>query len=161
MRYTPDYLGDQLTTAVTNNEKVDVSDFRGKLRIAYFSFTADGAVAADSVIGLCEIPEKARVLQGAYKHSAYGASRTLDIGLFGLDNSGNINDTGPVADDPDFFVDGDDVSAAGGDTFGKIEESDKNALYRTEKRLMLAATILGDTLPDAGTLEGYIVFAVD
>lgn len=160
-KYTPDNYGTELAKAITDNEKVDVSDIRGKVRSAMISFTADGAVTAGESIGLAILPEKARIIGDSIQFSAFGAGRTLDLGLFATDGSGKIDDVNDVDDDVDFFLDGIDVENAGADTFARMHEGDTNANYQTQKEVMLVATILGDTLPDAGTIRGRVNYVVD
>lgn len=161
IKYEPDYFSDQLETAITDNEKVDVSDVKGKIRHTMISFTAAAAVAADSVIGLALLPQKARIIGDSIRFSAFGAGRTLDLGIVGADGSGFIDAAGLVADDVDFFLDAVDVENAGADTFARLFEGDGNAQYQTEKQVLLVATILGDTIPIAGTIKGEVFYVVD
>lgn len=133
----------------------------GKVRIKYFSLTAVAALAADSVVGLALIPPNARIMGGAYQHSAFGSSRTLDFGIYGADGTGFYNADEDAADDIDFFVDGDDVSSAGQDSIAELVNGDLNADYVTEKEVAIAVKILGDTMPIAGTLTGHIKYVVN
>ena len=151
---------DQLTNAIASPSVHNNVNFDGgRVRYKRFSYTAAAALAASSTVGLCLLPENAVIMGGAYQHSAYGAGRTLDIGLAGADNSGYY--TGTTADDADFLINGDDVSASGQDTIAELAQGDLNPAYETTKEVIVYATILGDTFPLAGTLVGFIKYTVD
>jgi len=162
MKYTPDYYSDQLDTALVDNEKVDSSDVRGKIRHQMISYTAAAEMPIASVIALAKLPEKARIIGDSIRFSAYGAGVTLDLGLAGADGSGYISaDNSTTADDEDLFLDGIDVSSAGADTFARLYEGDANAQYQTEKEVVLIATNKVAVIPAAATLKGEVFYVVD
>jgi len=142
-------------------EVVEVNEDGGRIRMKRATITASAALAADSTIALCILPKNARIIGGAIQFSAFGAGRTLDLGIVGADNSGYIDDDNSTADDVDFFLDGIDVSAAGQDTFAELAQGDGNAHYLTVKELLLLATVLGDTMPEDGTLTVEVRYVVD
>ena len=162
IKYAPTAFADPMADALAEpSEMAPVHDDGGRVRLKKFSYTATAALAASSTLVLCQLPKASRVVGGAIAFSAFGVGRTLDLGLVGADASGNIDDATPVADDVDFYLDGIDVSGAGQDTFGDLASGDGNALYLSEKDVLLLATVLGDTMPLAGWIVGYVLYAVD
>lgn len=160
IKYVPTSFAAPLAGALAEPPvAINVYDADARVRVKRFSVTATAAIAQNAVVALCLIAKNARIIGGAIKHSAYSTGRTLDIGLVGADASGYIAPA--VADDVDFFLDGIDVSNAGADTFADMAAGDANALYLTQKDVLLVATILGGTIPLNGTLEGYILYVVD
>lgn len=161
LKKTFDFYSDLLANTIAKPPVKNAANAdSGKVRIQYFEVTADGDIDADSVIGLCLIPEGARVIGGAYQHSAFGTGRTLDIGLYGANNSGYIDSSNSVADSSGFFVSGDDVSLSGQDTIADLAQGDSNANYLTSKECVVAAKVIGGTMPDTGTLKGVIKYVV-
>lgn len=147
---------------VTDEARVYPIDRHGKLRFARFSFTASGAVAADSTIGLCWLPEGRKLIlpsKSVISHSAYGAARTLDIGHTAYMNR-NAAVAALEAEDPDAFTPAGplDVSGAGAsvawDTLAMFE-------MFSQDRVLIFATIAGGTIPDAGTLSGYVAYVYE
>lgn len=153
---------DQLTNVAARPPVMNPAyDDSAKVRIKYFSVPVPTAAhAADSVIGLVIIPPDARIIGGVYQHSAFGAGRTIDIGIYGADGSG-VYDTSDTADDIDFFINGDDVSASGQDSIAELVNGDLNAEYLTTKEVALAVKILGDTMPIGATFTGHIKYVVN
>ena len=131
----------------------------GKVRIKYFSFTAAAEIPINSVTGLVKIPAAARIIGGAYQHSAHGTGVLLDFGIYGADGSGYY--TGTTADDIDFFIDGDDTSSAGQDSIAELVNGDLNAEYLTTKEVFIAVKNLIAVLPAAATLTGHIKYVVN
>ena len=87
------------------------SDEGGRVRIAYFSHTQNGAGDATSTVELVKVPGgRLRIYEIVTQHSALGASRTLDHGFAAYAD----NDEQTVAADPDAFGADHDASAAGG-----------------------------------------------
>lgn len=147
------YDADQLADGY---RKYPVDD-HGKLRVQYFSVAAlTEALAANSTIGLLWMPPgRKRILPNLSRisHSAFGAARTLDVGHDAYMKRPPDNDA--EAADPDAFIDGLDVSAAGAAVaFGTGLKFD---MYSTGE-LLVYATVLGGTMPVGATLEGFITY---
>lgn len=152
--------------ALTTDELAD--DYRGhpvndhgKLRIQYFNLPAT-TVAGDATttVDLCELPSgKVRILPALSRlnTSAFGASRTLDVGHREYqkrdDPSADLED-----EDADAFIDGLDVSSAvTGNAFGTGHKFD---LY-SKGGVTIFATVLGGTIPVGATISGYIVYVYE
>lgn len=139
------------------------NELHGRVRMAYFQFQADRdatalVVAQNDDVRLCQIPAGARLLGGEFKHGAFGASVTLDIGLRALDNSGYLNNALTVADDPDALATELDVAAAG---FKNVFELTPYLFYETEKELEVYALFEGANPADGVELSGYVMYVVD
>jgi hypothetical protein len=113
----------------------------GFVRIARFSFTQGAAPGdATSTADLVVMPAgRVRVL-GALseiRFSAFGSSRTLDVGHpAAIDLAGDT-----ITADPDAFLDGADVSAAGRAALtGEV-------LVETRAGFTVRATVAGGTIP--------------
>ena len=147
----------QYTEQTTDGSKVDPAD-HGKVEIAYFSFT-QGASAGDagSIAELIKLPAgKIRVLteESQIAFSAFGASRTLDVGYQAYTNSSGT----AVAIDADYFASAVDVSSAGELV---LNESATPALAQeldSQDGIVIQADVAGGTIPAAATLEGYIKY---
>jgi hypothetical protein len=98
-------------------------------------YTAESALAANDIIEMIKVPKGARIMRIDYKFSAFGAGRTLDIG---------------ISTDVDKYVDGDDVSAAGSDSviLDEILSADTT----------IQAKVLGDTMPADATLSMHVYY---
>lgn len=131
-------------------------DDHGKLRFAYGKVTASGALAASGTMGLLWLPPgRVRVLPHLSRitTSAFGAGRTLDIGhdQYMKRPPGNTVE----AADPDAFIDGLDVSSAV--TANVVGTALKFDMYSLEG-VLVYGTVLGDTMPDAGTVELLLAY---
>jgi len=131
-------------------------DDHGKLRYQYAKVTASGALAANGTMGLFWLPPgRKRILPHLSRitTSAFGAGRTLDIGHDEYMKRPAGND--PEAADPDALVDGLDVSSAvTADPLGTALKFDMYSLDET----LIYATVLGGTMPDAGTVEVLLAY---
>lgn len=130
----------------------------GKLRIQHFTLPATTVAGdANSTIELCQLPPgEVRILPALSKieHSAFGAGRTLDVGHRKYQKRGDPAED-LEAEDPDAFIDGLDVAAAGADVaFGTGLGFD---VFSTGG-VNVFATVLGDTIPVGATVSGYIVY---
>lgn len=146
-----DYNSTQLTT-INNGERVDIAD-HGKVFTASFDYTQSGAAAAGSTVGLVKLPAGKIKILGISKLaiSAAGAGRTLDVGLEAyVDQDGNT-----VAADEDLLEDGADVSAA---ATLDLDQAGPAVEVESAKGVVVAAKIIGGTLPDAATINGVIYF---
>lgn len=140
----------------------------GRLRFSMFSFnTGSGGVDvstfADNTarIGLLILPANSRLIKGVVDFGAMGSNADLDLGLYALDESTNINDTDTVASAYDNLLNGIDVSSAGRDTFADLESGDALALQYLEKQTMLVATALTADWAADKVLKGYVLYVVD
>jgi hypothetical protein len=137
-------------------------ELHGRLRIAYFNFTQDGAGDANSTVDLVKLPPNARLLKSSsvLTHSAFGASRTLDIGYTAYNTQAGTAVVAAI----DVIMDGLDVSAAGANvTLGVGTNADNIPTIDLNNRdfVVLQAKVLGGTIPNGATLEGYIPYVVD
>ena len=142
------YVSTELTNedALPNTLNSVVKD-SGKVRLKEFNYTTSVALDAGSSIELLRFPKGAKPVGGAIKFSALGSGRTLDVGFSG---------------DLDGVLDGIDVSSAGQDTMFELAQGDALALTALTSADSLVATILGDTFPVDGTLQGFVEFvAID
>lgn len=155
----------QKSTQLTNAEAVPVVrthgvDLSGKLRVAYFDFTQDGAGDATSTVDLVELPNgRVRVYPelSHIKFSAFGASRVLDIGyLAHTDQNGDA-----VSADTDYFATDVDVSSAGTAKLSEALDAATTKLFQSRDGVVIQANVAGGTIPDAATLSGFVVYAMD
>jgi hypothetical protein len=133
-------------------------DEHGKVRIARFDVPAlAAALSANDTIGLCYLPMGRKLVlpnQSFITHSAFGASRTLDIGHVAYARR-NQAQAAQEAEDPDAFADGLDVSGAGtGVAFGSVIDFE----MFSQDRVLVFATVLGGTMPVGATLSGIITY---
>lgn len=130
-------------------------DDHGKLRYAYAKVTADGALAADGTMALFYLPPgRKRILPHLSRitTSAFGAGRTLDLGHAAYTKSAPSTQED---EDVDALIDGLDVSSAV--TADPVGTSLKFDMYSTDEVLVFA-TVLGGTMPDAGTVEVLLAY---
>ena len=130
-------------------------DDGGKLR--YFSFDWTQVTLGDiaSTAGLIKLPPGRWKPVGAFINtSAFGASRTLDIGW----GAYTQHDGTAVVADPDGLVAAKDVSAA------LVAWGFNVATYRTvidsRTEVEIYCTIAGGTFPAAATLKGEFLFGM-
>lgn len=142
------------------NLPMDNRDFHSRIRFMKFTFT-QGAAAGDvnSLQYLTKLPAgKINVLTDLSKvfFSAFGAARTLDIGW----DAYNDVDGDEVAADVDGVLDGEDVSAAGNAAL--LGASSGGVLpFHSQQGVDIVAKVLGDTIPAAATLKGWIAYTAD
>lgn len=139
------------------NENVDVL---GKLRVAYFDFTQDGAGDANSTVDLVKLPAGRVRVFPELSHigfSAFGASRVLDIGYLGYEDWKGVDQDA----DPDYFATDIDVSSAGTAKLSEASGAATTKLFRSRQGVTVQATVAGGTIPDAATLTGFVVFAIN
>lgn len=143
-------------------DALKTDELHGRLRIAFFDFAQDGAGDANSTVDLVKLPPNSRLLKNVSRigHSAFGAARTLDIGL----EAYTKQDSTAVAAAIDTIQDGLDVAAAGANVaLGVGTNADDNPTIDLDNRdaVIVQAKVLGGTIPDAATLEGYLIYVVD
>ena len=131
----------------------------GKLRVVKFNFTQSGAGSAASIARLYRLPAGKVMLccgQSQVKTSAFGSSRVLDIGY-----AQYIGQTGAVVSaDPDAINNDIDVSGAA-TTIPGAALADGTITFNSRAGVTLIATVAGGTIPDAATIQGTWVFAVE
>jgi hypothetical protein len=93
------------------------------------------------------------------KRSAFGSSRTLDVGV----TAHKDTDGATVSAVTDYILDGLDVSGAGvaamgTGTNGKLESF---VVDNGDGAAQVQAVVAGGTIPAAATLEGYVVYVLD
>ena len=124
---------------------LNTDELLGRVRIARFSHTIPtGGYAANDVLELIDLPKDARVIGGRVVFSAIGAGRTMDIG---------------TAADVDRYLDGADVSAAGGADLANTIVLNFHEKLTAKTRVQ--ATLLGDTFPAAAVINGHFLFVTD
>lgn len=138
----------------------DPADSHGKLRMAYFNFAQSGAGDANSTVDLVKLPSgRVRVYAGLSRvaHSAFGSSRTLDIGHTGFTQL----DGTAVAADEDALHSAANVAATGG--FAPVDETGHGQMfvYQADGPVTIQAKVEGGTIPDGATLEGFIAYVKD
>lgn len=132
-------------------------DDHGKLRYQYANVVADGALAANGTIGLFWLPPgRKRILPHLSRitTSAFGAGRTLDIG-HDTYSARPAQEAAYEAADPDALVDGLDVENAV--TAAALGTALKFDIYSRDA-VLIYATVLGDTMPDAATIEVLLAY---
>lgn len=138
--------------------KVYPDEWSGKLRIAHFTLTQVTAGDATSVAYLVKLPAgRVRILldKSVIANSAFGTSRTLDIGY----GDYTAKDGTTTSGDADAFKADLDVSAAAAAaSLAQAAGADPTVLFETRDGLMIQAAVAGGTIPAAATLKGYIVY---
>lgn len=132
------------------------------VRYRYFTFT-QGAAAGDatSTALLCRIPAgQGHILPAMSRvsHSAFGAARTLDVGIEAHTNRDLTTAVAKVADN---ILDGLDVSAAGASDMGSGTNADGASIpydVSDVEGVDILATVNVDTIPAAATLTGWIAY---
>jgi hypothetical protein len=150
------YKKDNAPTTNGINQHYD----QGVPKYWFFSFT-QGAAAGDanSTMDLRQLPPgKFRIIgQASYvRTSAFGASRTLDIGHTGYTKA----DGTTVAADEDAIHSAADVSSAGG--FVPADEnyaagSGGTILIDSATAVTIEAKVEGGTIPAGATIDGFLV----
>lgn len=131
----------------------------GKLRVAQFNFTQSGVGSAASVARLYRLPAGKVTLycgQSQVKTSAMGASRVLDIGY-----AQYIGQTGTTVSAAAAAINNDiDVENAATTVPGAVL-ADGTITFTSRAGVVLIATVAGGTIPDAATIQGTWVYAVE
>jgi len=136
------------------------TDMTGKLRIARFDFTQSGAGDAGSLAEIAKLPPgKVRIILPLSRiaFSAFGLARTMDLGwLAYTDLAGDA-----VAADPNGLDDGVAVDIAGSVNPGGTVGGDETYLFTSTDGVTITAQVNDGTIPDAGTLNGYLLYVLD
>lgn len=157
----------QKSTQVGNMDAQPVNalkpdELHGRVRIAFFAFTQVGAGDANSTVDLVKLPPNTRLLKNVSRigNSAFGASRTLDIGLTAYTKQDASTESAAI----DSIMDGLDVSGAAANVaLGVGTNADDNPTIDLDNRdyVIVQAKVLGGTIPGGATLEGYFEYVVD
>jgi len=154
----------QFGTEVTNLDATPVvlnetHKSHGNQRIFRFTFTQSGAGDATSDVVFARIPAHSRVVGHLSKmyFSAFGAARTLDVGYQAYTDT----DGTAVVADPNLLATAVDVSSAGSLVFDEANTAGANQGRLFDGEVDLVATVAVDTIPDAATLDGYVVYVMD
>lgn len=149
------YSSQQAGFRASERSYIPRDELGGRVKIAYFSYTADGAVAANQVLGLTALRRGWRILGGKVYSSGAVATADLDVGLAAQDGSGVIDAAG-TADDADLLGDAIDIATAG---VYDLHDTEPSALgYKLEKDCYLIGTLLNAGLADGDVLKGYILY---
>lgn len=161
MAVTTEYSDQLMLTRNEPGEFIDTSEWAGRQRIQYFSFT-QGAAAGDanSKAILVELPAgRLRILRdkSVVATSAFGASRTLDVGYQAYTAK---DGTATVADD-DALVAATSVATAATNDMAAAAGADPTLYVNSRTGLTIEATVEGGTIPAGATITGYIVYVKD
>lgn len=124
-------------------QAVKVNEWGGRVRMAFWSYTADGTEADTNTIGLVRLPQGARVIDG---HLAHGAHTGADLLI------------GTVAD-PDRYLTTGDIALDGSISFLQTEAN----FYGEEltEDTDVIATVDTATLTSGEILNGHILYVLD
>lgn len=155
---------DQLTNIDASPPTLPKSnDVFGKVRIIHASYTASAALAANSTIEIARLHNGLKVLPklSYLKCSQFGAGRTIDVGY----TAHTKRDGTSVVADVDAFADALDVSSAAVLQLGNSVATG-NFDFEADVRdvgqgaaagyVEVQAKVLGDTMPQDGTLDVWL-----
>lgn len=154
----------QKSTQVTNTDATppvmeETSDLHGRMRIAYFDHTQDGAGDATSSVEIVRLPPGTVRLLGALsrvEHDWTTASATMDVGWDAyVDLDGDA-----VAADADGIDDGIDVDTAGATAIGSALTADTK-VFTSREGVSIRLTSQDEAIADTDTASGYLVYVVD
>lgn len=137
---------------------VSQTSIGGKLRCMKCNFTAPtGGLAVADIVKLAEMPRGSVVVghMSRFKSSLLGAARTWDLGYAAHTNE---ETDAAVAADVDAFVDGADASAAVDMLFTAATVGGNAPEHEAVGKYDLIATLAGDTMAAAETLEAWIFY---
>lgn len=143
----------------TNFDPLKANELSGRVRCAFFNYVADGAQAADQVLGFTKLPVGARYLGGKVYSDGAVATADLDVGLIAADGSGFIDKAGTVADDIDLLGDAIDIATAG--VYDLLDTEPAALGYLLEKECWVAGKLLTAGLADGDVLTGVIFYVTD
>jgi len=161
MAVTTQYSTEYNQAWVANTGNLETNVQRGRVRVAYFTATQDGAGDATSSVALCKLPAgKVRLL--ASQSKAYvnwtTASATLDLGW----DAYVAPDGTAVTADPNGIDDGLDVDTAGYQTFGNaVTATGGTKLFESKNGVVIRATSQDEAIADGDVLVGFLLYVVD
>ena len=123
---------------------VNVNEWGGRLRVAYFSVAAITGLAQNDLVNLTKVPAKARVIGGRIDHGAYGASVTLDIGISG---------------DSDKYLSALDISSAGQSDIANTLALNQGVATTVEETIQ--ALFEAANPSDVVVMSGYLLYVID
>jgi len=138
------------------------SDESGKVRIAYFEHTQDGAGDATSSVAVVKLPPGRVRLMGNLSNIYFNwttASATADIGWDAYTDFGGT----AVAADPNGLDDGIDVDTAGNQTnlCSILATSGYTKVFESKEGVTLRLTSQDVALADASTAKGFFAYVKD
>lgn len=152
---------DQLALGdLTPDEKINASEFTGKARIAYVSFTQVGVGDVGSTIDLCKLPAgRVRVLGSAsfLSTSAQSTARTLSVGnaaytgIDGVAVAASVNSVKAAYS----------TASAALTRLDPAAGADPSVLFISKDGVTLQGVVAGDTIPDGATVKGWIAYVTD
>ncbi|MEQ8246086.1 MAG: hypothetical protein RID42_00245 [Alphaproteobacteria bacterium] len=148
----------QVTAIDAGSGALDLNKYGASLRKLEFDFAQSGAGDAGSLASLVALPAgKVTVVLPLSRiaFSALGAARTMDLGWLAY----TAPDGTAVAADPNGLDDGVDVSAAGAVVPGGTVGGAETYTFESQAGVTLTAQVNDGTIPDAATLDGYVVIA--
>lgn len=135
-------------------------EWHGRVRSMFFEHTQSGAGDAGSIVRAVRLPAgSVRLILPLSRiaFSAFGAARTLDIGWEAYtDDNGDA-----VAADPNGLDDGVDVSSAGSINPGGTVGTHETYLFQSQDGVVITLQTNDGTIPDAATLDGYLIYVQD
>lgn len=145
--------GDTLNTKIGNN-KLGQFDRGGVVQAVRFTYTntSGGALADGSHVFLAKVGPCLILPNSFFSVSAFGASRTLDVGI----QEFTLRDGTTVASDIDALIDGWDVSSAAESTLSGLTSGADPVGYEVTGQTDILAKVLGGTLPVNGTIKGIL-----
>lgn len=141
--------------SIVNKERLNPADHGNVYQVSFsYKNETGGTLAAGTKIGLAQLPAGAVAIHGLSqaKHSALGASRTLDIGHEAYKDKDNAD----VAEKLDLLLDGANVSGA-----GTVSLNLQGPAYKAESKegIVITAQVNGGTIPANATIDGVILFS--
>jgi len=154
----------QKSTQLTNLDALppvleDSADYAGRLRVAYFAATQDGAGDATSSVEVVRLPPGRVTLLGRLsniEHAWTTASATMDVGW----DAYTEPDGTAIAADPNGLDDGIDVDTAGETTIGSVVAAGRKQ-FDSNTGVSIRLTSEDEILADTNTAEGYLIYIVD
>lgn len=154
------YTSTQLLSNSSDRPRTRPTSDHGKVRIQYFDVEVTTQGDADSEIDLFDLPSGAvRILpsMSRIENSAFGASRTLDIGhrLYRTASSYSVE---PEAENFTAFAENINVAVAAKDV--AISDDLKFDVY-SKGAIRVSARVQGGTVPVGATLSGYFAYVYE
>lgn len=131
-------------TKYNAGDAVNVNEWGGRVRLAYFNVAAITGLAQNDLVNLCKIPKGARIIGGRLDHGAYGASVTLDIGISGSENK---------------YLSAADISSAGQKDIANTLALNLGSVTTAEESVQ--AKFEAANPSDTAVLNGYILYVLD
>lgn len=135
-------------------------EWHGRLRPAQFDHTQSVAGDANSTVGFVRLPAgrvRLFLFLSRIAHSAFGASRVLDLGWEAYKDRQNKD----VAADADGLDVGQDVSGAASYNPVGTVGGGESMLFESADGVVIAATVRGGTIPLNATLNGHLFYVLD